>query len=310
MCFFRRLAEAIPSWFTSQVALLVVAAVSEFGGLWRRSPEVGAMGGGLVWFALPATFAAALAGWTMSERDPVSRAMASTLEWHRWTGVGVLALTLLCVLLRQKTSAFRGVLFCGAIGVAVTGHLGGTMSWGEGYLLEPIQSWRAANAQTEPAPESVVRLENGAERPVGAAPGVLWGGLHRSMCLKKRSRGSKILKQIPRPPKSNLSKTSSPFWTYCVECHGPRKKKGGLRLEPIDAAFPVGDEDFWTVLPGDGESSLLVQACCCRETTTRPCLPKAMRFPPMRSKKSSLGSTKARTAQVLNTSSGGDQGRR
>ena len=37
------------------------------------------------------------------------------------------------------------------------------------------------------------------------------------------------------------------------------KKKGGLRLEPIDAAFPVGDEDFWTMLPGDGESSLLVQ---------------------------------------------------
>ncbi|MEC7385809.1 MAG: DUF2231 domain-containing protein, partial [Planctomycetota bacterium] len=158
------------------VALLVVAAVSELGGLWRRSPEVGAMARGLVWFALPATFAAAFAGWTMSERDPVSRAMASTLEWHRWTGVGVLALTLLCVLLRQKTSAFRGVLFCGAIGVAVTGHLGGTMSWGEGYLLEPIQSWRAANAQTEPAPESVVRLENGSERPVGAAPGVLLGG--------------------------------------------------------------------------------------------------------------------------------------
>ena len=31
------------------VALLVVAAVSELGGLWRRSPEVGAMAGaGLV----------------------------------------------------------------------------------------------------------------------------------------------------------------------------------------------------------------------------------------------------------------------
>ena len=32
------------------------------------------------------------------------------------------------------------------------------MSWGEGYLLEPIRVY-AANAQTEPAPESVVRLE-------------------------------------------------------------------------------------------------------------------------------------------------------
>ena len=258
MCFFRRLCQS-SLLVHFPVALLVVAAVSELGGLWRRSPEVGAMARG--WSGSPpATFAAAFAGWTMSERDPVSRAMASTLEWHRWTGVGVLALTLLCVLLGAKTSAFRGVLFCGAIGVAVTGHLGGTMSWGEGYLLEPIQSWRAANAQTEPAPESVVRLENGAERPVGAAPGVLFWGLHRSMCLKKRSHGSKILKQIPTPTKIEFVKDIQPILeTYCVECHGPRKKKGGLRLEPIDAAFPVGDEDFWTMLPGDGESSLLVQ---------------------------------------------------
>ena len=242
------------------VALLVVAAVSEFGGLWRRSPEVGAMARGLVWFALPATFAAAFAGWTMSERDPVSRAMASTLEWHRWTGVGVLALTLLCVLLRQKTSAFRGVLFCGAIGVAVTGHLGGTMSWGEGYLLEPIQSWRAANAQTEPAPESVVRLENGAERPVGAAPGVLLGGPSSIDVPEETKPRFKDPEADSTPTKIEFVKDIQPILeTYCVECHGPRKKKGGLRLEPIDAAFPVGDEDFWTMLPGDGESSLLVQ---------------------------------------------------
>ena len=244
------------------VALLVVAAASELGGLWRRSPEVGAMARGLVWFALPATFAAAFAGWTMSERDPVSRAMASTLEWHRWTGVGVLALTLLCVLLRQKTSAFRCVLFCGAIGVAVTGHLGGTMSWGEGYLLEPIQSWRAANVRTEPAPENVVSLENAAAVPrvVGPAPGLLLAG-------PSSFDVSEETKPLLKDPEADSTATKMEFVKdiqpilerYCVECHGPRKKKGGLRLEPIEAAFPVGDEAFWTMLPGDGASSLLVQ---------------------------------------------------
>ena len=242
------------------VALLVVAAASELGGLWRRSPEVGAMARGLVWFALPATFAAAFAGWTMSERDPVSRAMASTLEWHRWTGVGVLALTVLCVLLRQKTSAFRGALFCGAIGVGVTGHLGGTMSWGDGYLLEPIQSWRAANARTEPAPESVVGLENTPAVPIRPAAGVLLGGPSSLDVSEETKPRLKDPEAESTPIKMEFVKDIQPILErYCVECHGPRKKKGGLRLEPIDAAFPTGDEDFWTMLPGDGESSLLVQ---------------------------------------------------
>lgn len=242
------------------VALLVVAAASELGGLWRRSPEVGAMARGLVWFALPATFAAAFAGWTMSERDPVSRAMASTLEWHRWTGVGVLALTVLCVLLRQKTSAFRGALFCGAIGVGVTGHLGGTMSWGDGYLLEPIQSWRAANARTEPAPESVAGLENTPAVPIRPAAGVLLGGPSLFDVSEEAKPRLKDPEAESTPIKMEFVKDIQPILErYCVECHGPRKKKGGLRLEPIDAAFPTGDEDFWTMLPGDGESSLLVQ---------------------------------------------------
>ena len=39
----------------------------------------------------------------------------------------------------------------------------------------------------------------------------------------------------------------------------PKKKKGGLRLAPIAEAFPEGDEDWWTILPGDPAGSLLVE---------------------------------------------------
>ncbi|MED5322353.1 MAG: c-type cytochrome domain-containing protein, partial [Planctomycetota bacterium] len=165
-----------------------------------------------------------------------------------------------CVLLRQKTSAFRGALFCGAIGVGVTGHLGGTMSWGDGYLLEPIQSWRAANARTEPAPESVAGLENTPAVPVRPAAGVLLGGPSSLDVSEETKPRLKDPEAESTPIKMEFVKDIQPILErYCVECHGPRKKKGGLRLEPIDAAFPTGDEDFWTMLPGDGESSLLVQ---------------------------------------------------
>ena len=56
-----------------------------------------------------------------------------------------------------------------------------------------------------------------------------------------------------------LTKIKPIFEARCVSCHGPKKKKGGLRLAPIAEAFPEGDEDWWTILPGDPAGSLLVE---------------------------------------------------
>ena len=56
-----------------------------------------------------------------------------------------------------------------------------------------------------------------------------------------------------------LSQIKPIFEARCVSCHGPKKKKGGLRLDPITAAFPEGEEDWWTILPGDSAGSLLVE---------------------------------------------------
>ena len=81
MCFFRRLAEATPL-VHFPVALLMVAAASELGGLWRRSPEVGAMaGGGLV--RSPRNFCCRIRRLDHVERDPVL---------GRWPQLGVASL--------------------------------------------------------------------------------------------------------------------------------------------------------------------------------------------------------------------------
>ena len=56
-----------------------------------------------------------------------------------------------------------------------------------------------------------------------------------------------------------LTKIKPIFEARCVSCHGPKKKKGQLRLEPIAEAFPEDEEDWWTILPGDPAGSLLVE---------------------------------------------------
>ena len=56
-----------------------------------------------------------------------------------------------------------------------------------------------------------------------------------------------------------LTKIKPIFEARCVSCHGSKKKKGGLRLDPIADAFPEGDEDWWTILPGDPAGSLLIE---------------------------------------------------
>ena len=45
----------------------------------------------------------------------------------------------------------------------------------------------------------------------------------------------------------------------CVECHGPEKQKGKLRLDSLEAALK-GGEDGKVIEPGDSAKSLLVHA--------------------------------------------------
>jgi len=44
----------------------------------------------------------------------------------------------------------------------------------------------------------------------------------------------------------------------CVECHGPDKVKGGLRMD-TEAELFAGDSEWWSVIPGQPDDSLLLQ---------------------------------------------------
>src|SRR5207302_6931994 len=47
--------------------------------------------------------------------------------------------------------------------------------------------------------------------------------------------------------------------TYCLECHGPQKQKGGLRLDSREAVLKGGDSGP-AIVPGKPNESLLVTA--------------------------------------------------
>lgn len=45
----------------------------------------------------------------------------------------------------------------------------------------------------------------------------------------------------------------------CIECHGPDEQKGDLRLDARAFAFVDGEQDFWTVIPGEPDDSELLR---------------------------------------------------
>ena len=82
----------------------------------------------------------AVTGWLFATSPLVDA--TTSLEWHRWLGLagaaGAIGAALLSSRLpgssRRVALGYRVTLFVTALLVAITGHLGGTLVWGAGFL--------------------------------------------------------------------------------------------------------------------------------------------------------------------------------
>jgi uncharacterized membrane protein len=82
----------------------------------------------------------AITGWLFASSPLVDA--SPSLEWHRWVGMagaaGAIGAALLSSRLpmpsRRSALVYRVTLFVTALLVAITGHLGGTLVWGAGFL--------------------------------------------------------------------------------------------------------------------------------------------------------------------------------
>jgi uncharacterized membrane protein len=150
------------------------------------------------------------------------------VTWHQWLGIAVAVAATLALaagfLPGRGRRAEAILLTAAAILLFPAGHLGATLTHGEGYLTEYAPAW--------------------VRQLLGQGPGT--------------SAGTRL---AGRPPERIVVFTdlvAPVLASNCVSCHGPVKVEGGLRLDSADGVSKGGD-DGKVVTAGRAASSELVR---------------------------------------------------
>jgi uncharacterized membrane protein/YHS domain-containing protein len=202
------------------LALLIVAEL--WWKLRRREPDLGLQRLAVAFVALSAGVAAT-SGWQLAE-DPNYGGGDQTLLWHRWLGVAMASAATLALLaaLLGRGRAYGRLLVLALVLVIPGGHLGGSMTHGEGFLTDALLGGSSGVG----------------DRPVGDpltdaatdAPTVAWYGDVIAPLLDQR----------------------------CTGCHGAKKAKGGLALHTPEDLL-AGGRAGPAIVPGDVDGSELIR---------------------------------------------------
>lgn len=180
--------------------------------------------------------AAAFTGWQLGLEDDYRGAL---VDEHRTYGLAVAGAALLAMLLdllaRSRMGGvlrFVALVACGGL-ITMAGHRGGMLTHGSRFLSETAPPWLAPYVGPE---RGVTRLPEGA----GAGPVVV------------SSEGdAEAAAGEPPATAATLADAVASFQTLCVECHGPDKQKGKLRLDVAEgwlAQVDVDDPEFSELL--------------------------------------------------------------
>ena len=177
--------------------------------------------------------AACAAGWIHRDFSTFGTESETTLLLHQWLGIVtacVAAIALLPLIFHRETrrlpvQIYRTGAIVAALLVLFTGHFGGSLTHGSGYLTELIFA---------PASES---------QP--AAP-VVPASIDISTV------------HFPADGKIDFIRDVQPILAHdCYECHGPTKRSGSLRLDNKQSVFQ-GGKSGPEVLAGKSGDSILI----------------------------------------------------
>ncbi|MCW5767679.1 MAG: histidine phosphatase family protein [Phycisphaeraceae bacterium] len=209
------------------IAMVLAAAGIEMGRAIVRRPTPARTSINMLGIGVLAACAAIASGWLNGDFENHS-SHAETLELHRWVGIGGGAGVLLAFVAglvasksRRALVAFRVLLLAAAGAIGFAGHLGGSMVYGEGYLLAPLKMG------AEPPRDVGTRTPRD-----GSAGGAVIAG-----------------------PVSFDRDVLPIFEARCVECHGPSRARASLRLDSLERAL---DAEPWVLSIAEPERSDLI----------------------------------------------------
>jgi len=153
-----------------------------------------------------------------------------TVKWHLWLGI---ITTIICFIIYfrlhkdKKIKLLNGVpikliLILLFIGISYTGHLGGSITHGENYLVEPLPN----------SIKSALGFETFEEKPI--------------VLDEKTYESANLYTSLIDPILNNK----------CVSCHNSNKLKGGLKLNSPEGIM-LGGENGSIIFEGNPDKSEL-----------------------------------------------------
>lgn len=217
------------------IALVLLVAILEFAGLFRKGKHLQAGAGFVLALAATSALVAVFLGWMLGRSGGYEGGLVSR---HMWGGISFAAALVLCCAIRGWNAKLYGVALFATVGLmAWTSDQGGKLTHGEGFLTEHMPG--------------KLRSMLGV-----AAPAKRHTATNMAVPLPANSSTASVSASTQASIAFFASRVAPIFEDKCVQCHGPEKKKGKLRLDTF--AFVMrGGKDGVVVRPGDAKSSEL-----------------------------------------------------